>query len=110
MRLSTLIKSHWDEAAVYAFTVVGVFLGDYILNKTKPEWGCLQLGAALFVAAVLCLVVDLMAGIPDTEVKKAAKKKNFQKRMLFSGVAGIASGAVMPVVVKSVMASIGIQI
>ena len=101
---------HWDEGAVYAFTLLCVFLGDYILHGTRPVVGLLPFLASLVVAVLICLLVEVMAGNPDTEVKRSAKRNNLPKRFLLSGLAGLASQAVIPVVLKSLMASIGVQL
>jgi hypothetical protein len=58
----------------------------------------------------VCLAVEVLSGAPDTDIKKAAKRKNFPKRMLISGLAGTASGAILPVMIKTFMASIGINL
>lgn len=108
--LDRFVKRYWDEAAVYAFTVLCVFLGDYILHKTRPEVGWLPILGALVASALICLAVEVLTGVADTEVKKAAKRRGFPKRMLISGLAGTASGAVVPVLVKTFMSSIGIEV
>ena len=105
-----LAHAHWDEATVYVFTVVCVFLGDYILHGARPQVGWLPFVASLVVAVLVCLAVETMQGSADTPEKKIAKKKGFPRRVLFSGVAGLASQAVVPVLVKSLMASIGVQL
>ncbi len=106
----TWFRRYWDEAAVYLFTVLCVFLGDYILHKTGPEIGVLPFLAAIVVSALICLGVEILSGKADTEEKKAAKKRGLPKRILMSGLAGIASSAVVPAMVKTAMASIGIEI
>lgn len=108
--LKTFARRYWDEVAVYLFTVLCVFLGDYILHKTGPEVGFLPFLAAIVVAALICLGVDILSGKVDTEEKKAAKRKNLPKRLLMSGLAGIASSAVVPAMVKTFLASIGIEV
>ncbi len=108
--LDRFVKRYWDEAAVYAFTVLCVFLGDYILHKTRPDVGFLPMLSAVVVAALICLGVGVMAGNPDTEEKRKAKKNKLPKRILFSGLAGAASSAVVPAMVKTAMSAIGIEV
>lgn len=108
--IDRLIRRYWDEAAVYAFTVLCVFLGDYILHKTRPEIGFLPMLSAIVVSALICLAVEVWSGAPDSEEKRAAKKRNLPKRILFSGLAGVASSAVVPAMVKTAMAAIGVEV
>lgn len=100
----------WDELAVYVFTLVCVYLGDYILHGTRPEVGWLPFGASMIVAVIICLFVEVMQGKADTVEKKTAKKKGIARRLLLSGLAGLSAQAIIPVMIKSLMASIGVQL
>ena len=104
------LSRYWDEVAVYAFTVLCVFLGGYILHGEVPEHGWLPVVAALVVAGILCLAVEVLSGTPDTPEKIAAKKKSWPKRMLFSALAGLGSGAIVPALVKIAARSMGIEL
>ena len=108
--INSFAKRYWDEGSVYIFTVACVFLGDYILHGTRPEKGWLPFVASLVVAVVICLAVEVMTGVADTDAKRTAKRRNLPKRFLFSGLAGISSQAVIPVLLKSFLASIGIEV
>lgn len=108
--LKTWFHRYWDEAAVYLFTVICVFLGDYILHKVPPEVGTLPFLSAIVVAALVCLGVDVMSGKVDTEEKKTAKRRNLPKRVLMSGLAGLASSAVVPTMVKTFLGAIGVEV
>lgn len=110
IQLKSFLKSHWDDILVYLFTVVCVIFGDFILHKTRPELGWVEITAALISAVLLCIGVELMQGRTDTDSKRAAKKKNFPKRVLISGLAGLASQAIIPVMIKAVLSSIGIEL
>jgi len=101
---------NWDELAVYGFTVLCAFLGDYIIHKTPLQLGWLPVLAAMVSAAVIVLAVDIMQGVANTPEKLAGKRSNFKKRMLISSLAGICAGTVIPALAKSTLASIGISI
>lgn len=107
--LAKFCKKYWDEAMVYAFTIPCVFLGDYIMHKTRPEVGWFPFLSSVVVSAIICLAVEVMTG-NDTVEKRLAKRRNLPKRLLFSGVAGVASSVIVPSLVKSVMASMGIEV
>jgi len=109
-QIEYIFRRYWDELAVYIFTVLCVFLGDYILHKTRPEVGFLPFLSAIVVSGLICLGVEVMAGKVDTDAKKIAKRNNLPKRLLLSGLAGVASSAVVPAMVKTAMAAIGVEV
>jgi hypothetical protein len=104
------VSKYWHDTAVYGFTVVCVFLGDYILHRTMPDPGLLPIVAALVVAVIICAVVDLMKGKADTPEKIAGKKRNFTLRIVSSGLAGIGSSALIPVLIKQFLGTMGIAL
>lgn len=108
--MRNLLKSHWDDAATYFFTVICVVFGDYILHGTRPDLGWFEILGSLISAVLICLAVEVMQGRADTEVKKNAKKKNLPKRLLLSGLAGLTSQAIIPVMINKLVSSIGIEL
>lgn len=100
----------WHDPAVYGFTVVCVFLGDYILHGTRPEIGWLPLTGACVSSVIICGVVELFRGKVDTPEKRAGKKKTFTARVVVSGLAGLGSSAVIPVLIKKFMGTIGVDL
>ena len=109
-----ILQKWWDdyadEAMVYGLTVLCVYLGGYILKGDKPVAGWLPLLGALVVAILICLLVEVMTPAADTPERLAAKKKAILKRLLISGLAGLASGSVIPAAIKAMLAPLGIEL
>jgi len=103
------IHDHWHDVVVYAFTVVCVFLGRYILDGTRPELEWLAVTASLVVALIICLAVDVLSGAMDTATSKLGKRKRFPKRMLVSALAGVASSAVIPALIRFMFRPVGVD-
>lgn len=101
-------NKYWDEIIVYAFTVLCVLFGPYILTKEHPDFGVLPVVAALIVAVFACFGIEYLRGLAKTPEQKAAKKSQFMPRLLFSGVAGLASTAYIPGLVKTILVSVGV--
>ena len=105
-----LLDNYLDDAIMYGLTVLCVFLGGYILKGTHPETGFIPILSAMVSAVLLCLLVEVLTGTADTPEKKAAKKKAWPRRLLLSGLAGLASGSIIPVAIKAMFAPLGINL
>ena len=104
------LGDRWHGPAVYIFTVACVYLGDYILHKTRPEQGWLPILAACLSSVIICGVADLLRGRADTPEKKLGRKKAFTARIVLSGLAGIGSSAVIPVLMKQFLGAVGVDL
>jgi uncharacterized membrane protein YraQ (UPF0718 family) len=103
-------EAHLDESMVYGLTVLCVFLGGYVLRGERPELGLIPLIATLVVAVLVCLLVEVLTGRADTPEKLKAKAKALPKRLLISGLAGLASSSVIPAAIKGILAPLGIDL
>lgn len=110
MKLTTLIKSHWDEAAVYLVTVAGALVSRYQTQLDSGQPFVITLGPvilAAFTSIFIAFLAERGGGPVAPDVKQAGKKRNRGWRIANAALYGYAGQYIIPGLVKGLAAVYG---